>query len=176
MDYHTSIGGSGNIAAAREIQVGRFSPTVNVNLNLNLAGQGDLVILAPSFTFASPVFGGKVAHVDETGARRVPGVQQVVVLDDLVAVVGDHMWAAKKGLNALQIEWDDGQNAAVSSAQILDQIRAASERDGVVAKSVGDISKALSSNRLDATYHGGVLPNGDYVLVDEDGGVARVRS
>jgi isoquinoline 1-oxidoreductase subunit beta len=102
---------------------------------------------------ASPVFGGKVAHVDETGARRVPGVQQVVVLDDLVAVVGDHMWAAKKGLDALQIEWDDGQNAAVSSAQILDQIRAASERDGVVAKSVGDISKALSSNRLDATYH-----------------------
>jgi hypothetical protein len=61
VDYHTSIGGSGNIAAAKEIQVGRFSPTVNVNLNLNLAGQGDLVILAPSYTFASPVFGGQLA-------------------------------------------------------------------------------------------------------------------
>jgi hypothetical protein len=61
VDYHTSIAGSGNVAAAREIQVGRFSPTVNVNLNLNLAGQGDLVVLAPSYTFATPVFGGQLA-------------------------------------------------------------------------------------------------------------------
>jgi isoquinoline 1-oxidoreductase beta subunit len=102
---------------------------------------------------ASPVFGGKVAHVDEAAARAVPGVRQVVVLDDLVAVVGDHMWAAKKGLEALQIQWDDGQNAAVSSKQILEEISAASERDGVVAKSTGDIGKALSSNKIEATYH-----------------------
>jgi isoquinoline 1-oxidoreductase beta subunit len=102
---------------------------------------------------ASPVFGGKVAHIDEAGARDVPGVRQVVVLDDLVAVVGDHMWAAKKGLDALQIQWDDGQNAALTSEQIFDQIRAASDRDGVVAKSVGDIGKALSSNKIEATYH-----------------------
>ena len=89
----------------------------------------------------------------QSGARDVPGVRQVVVLDDLVAVVGDHMWAAKKGLDALQIQWDDGQNAAVSSEQIFEQIRAASERDGVVAKSVGDTAKALSSNKIEATYH-----------------------
>jgi isoquinoline 1-oxidoreductase beta subunit len=102
---------------------------------------------------ASPVFGGKVAHVDEAGARQVPGVRQVVVLDDLVAVVGDHMWAAKKGLDALRIEWDDGENAAVGSEQIFDQIRTASEREGVVAKSVGDIGKALGSSKIEATYH-----------------------
>jgi hypothetical protein len=59
--YHTSVGAFGEVAAAREIQVGRFSPTVNVNLNLRLAGQGDLVILAPSYTFATPVFGGQLA-------------------------------------------------------------------------------------------------------------------
>ena len=50
---------------------------------------------------ASPVFGGKVGHVDDSAAKTVPGVQQVVVLDDVVAVIGDHMWAAKKGLEAL---------------------------------------------------------------------------
>jgi isoquinoline 1-oxidoreductase subunit beta len=113
--------------------------------------------MPPGVKFAtlrgSPVLGGKVAHVDEAGARNVPGVRQVVVLDDLVAVVGDHMWTAKKGLDALQIQWDDGPNAAVSSEQIFEQIRAASDRDGVVAKSVGDISKALSSNKIEATYH-----------------------
>jgi hypothetical protein len=61
VDYYTSISGSGQVAAAKEIQVGRFSPTLNVNLNLHLAGQGDLVILAPSYTFASPVFGGQLS-------------------------------------------------------------------------------------------------------------------
>jgi hypothetical protein len=59
--YHTSVTGSGNVAAAREITVGRFSPMVNVNLNLNLAAQGDLALIAPSYTFATPVFGGQLA-------------------------------------------------------------------------------------------------------------------
>jgi len=59
--YHTSIAGSGAVAAAKEIQIGRFSPTVNVNLNLNLSGQADLVFLAPSYTFATPVLGGQLA-------------------------------------------------------------------------------------------------------------------
>jgi len=102
---------------------------------------------------ASPVFGGKVAHVEQAGVRDMPGVRQVVVLDDLVAVVGDHMWAAKKGLDALRITWDDGPNADVSSEQMFDEIRAASSRDGVVAKSSGDLSKAASAKRIEATYH-----------------------
>jgi hypothetical protein len=59
--YHTSIAASGNAAAAREIQVGRLSPTVNVNLNLNLKGQADFVVLSPSYTFATPVLGGQLA-------------------------------------------------------------------------------------------------------------------
>ena len=79
---------------------------------------------------ACPVFGGKVGHVDDSAAKAVPGVRQVVVLDDLVAVVGDHMWAAKKGLEALAITWDEGPNAHINSAQIWDDIKAASEKDG----------------------------------------------
>jgi hypothetical protein len=59
--YHTSVSASGAAAAAREFQVGRFSPTVNINLNLSLSGQADLVFLAPSYTFAQPVFGGQLA-------------------------------------------------------------------------------------------------------------------
>ncbi len=93
---------------------------------------------------ASPVFGGKVKHVDDSAAKAVPGVRQVVVLDDLVAVVGDHMWAAKKGLDALAITWDEGPHAQLSSAEIWADLRAASKRDGAVAKSVGDIAKGLS--------------------------------
>src|SRR3954449_3380406 len=40
--YHTSVNASGSAAASREFQVGRFSPTVNINLNLAVSGQADL--------------------------------------------------------------------------------------------------------------------------------------
>jgi isoquinoline 1-oxidoreductase beta subunit len=113
--------------------------------------------MLPDMKFATlrtcPVFGGKVAKVDDSAARKVPGVQKVVVLDDLVAVVGDHMWAAKKGLDALVIDWDEGPNARISSKDIWDDLRAASEKDGAVAKSRGDIAKGLATgDKLEASY------------------------
>jgi isoquinoline 1-oxidoreductase subunit beta len=102
---------------------------------------------------ASPVFGGKVAHVDDSKAKTIPGVRQVVVLDDLVAVVADHMWAAKKGLAALAITWNGGAYANLDSAQIWDDIRQASTQKGVVAKTAGDADKALGDgDRLNAAY------------------------
>ena len=48
---------------------------------------------------ACPVFGGKLASVDDSKAKAIKGVLQVVRLDDAVAVVADHMWAAKQGLS-----------------------------------------------------------------------------
>ena len=92
---------------------------------------------------ASPVLGGKVVRVDDHRAKAIPGVQQIVVLDDLVAVVGDHMWAAKSGLEALDVTWDDGPNAEVSSELIWSRLRKASLRDGAVAKEMGDVATAL---------------------------------
>jgi len=102
---------------------------------------------------ASPVFGGKVGHVDDAKAKAVPGVRQVVVLDDMVAVVGDHMWAAKKGLEALAITWNEGPGAATSSRDVWDDLRRASEQKGVVAKAAGDADKALGDgDKLEAAY------------------------
>ena len=104
-------------------------------------------------TFAhSPVFGGKVANVDDSQAKLLPGVRQVVVLDDMVAVVGDHMWAALQGLKALNITWDEGPNAGVNTAQVRERLVAASARKGVVAKSVGDAAKSLSRDAVEVTY------------------------
>ena len=105
--------------------------------------------MLPGMKFATlvqcPVFGGKVGKVDDSAAKKVAGVQKVVVLDDLVAVVGDHMWAAKKGLDALVITWNEGPNANLSSKDIWEDLRAASAKDGVVAKSTGDIAKGLAT-------------------------------
>ncbi|WP_035721513.1 xanthine dehydrogenase family protein molybdopterin-binding subunit [Bradyrhizobium sp. ARR65] len=113
--------------------------------------------MLPGMKFATvaacPVFGGKVGKVDDIAARKVPGVHKIVVLDDMVAVVGDHMWAAKKGLDALKIEWDEGPNARISTDDIWRDLRRASEKDGAVAKSVGDIGKGLASgDQLEASY------------------------
>jgi isoquinoline 1-oxidoreductase beta subunit len=100
-----------------------------------------------------PVFGGKVAHVDDSAAKKVPGVRKVVVLDDLVAVVGDHMYAAKKGLDALVVTWDNGPNAQLTSNDIWNDLRAASRKDGVIAKSIGDVDKGLTQgDRYDGEY------------------------
>ncbi|WP_199580673.1 xanthine dehydrogenase family protein molybdopterin-binding subunit [Bradyrhizobium sp. MOS003] len=100
-----------------------------------------------------PVFGGKVGKVDDSAAVKVAGVRKVVVLDDAVAVIGDHMWAAKKGLEALKIEWNEGANAAISTRDIWQNLRDASAKDGVVAKSTGDIAKALASgDKFEAAY------------------------
>ena len=104
-------------------------------------------VMPPGVKFAtlaaSPVLGGKVAHIDDRRAKAVPGVQQIVVLDDLVAVVGAHMWAAKCGLEALDIAWDDGPNGEVSSELIWSRLRKASLREGAVAKQLGDVAAAL---------------------------------
>jgi len=113
--------------------------------------------MLPGMKFATlaqcPVFGGKVAHVDDSAAKAVSGVRQVVVLDDLVAVVGDHFWAAKTGLDALAVTWDEGVNAKVSSDNIWDDLRAASRKNGVVAKSVGDVDKGLTEGeKFEADY------------------------
>jgi isoquinoline 1-oxidoreductase beta subunit len=100
-----------------------------------------------------PVFGGKVGKVDDSAATKVAGVRKVVVLDDAVAVIGDHMWAAKKGLEALKIEWNEGPNANISTKDIWDDLRKASAKDGAVAKSEGDIAKALANgDKFEAAY------------------------
>ncbi len=113
--------------------------------------------MLPGMKFATvaacPVFGGKVGKVDDSAAKKVEGVRQVVVLDDMVAVVGDHMWAAKKGLEALKIDWNEGPNAKLSSADIWAHLRAASEKDGAVARSEGDIAKGLASGeKFEASF------------------------
>jgi hypothetical protein len=59
--YHTSVSASGNAAIAREVTIGRFSPTVKVDANVNVHANVDLVLLNPNYVFATPVLGGQLA-------------------------------------------------------------------------------------------------------------------
>ena len=103
---------------------------------------------------ASPVLGGKVAGLDEAKAMAIPGVRQIVNLGDVVAVVADHMWAAKQGLAALAIRWDDGPNAGVSTADVVQGLDTASQQPGAVARTQGDAAAALAgaTKKIDTVY------------------------
>ncbi|UPK30475.1 transporter [Bradyrhizobium sp. 195] len=59
--YHTTVSAFGAAAASREIQIGRFPAAVNLSLDLRLNAQADLVLLNPTYTFATPVLGGQLA-------------------------------------------------------------------------------------------------------------------
>jgi isoquinoline 1-oxidoreductase beta subunit len=102
----------------------------------------------------SPVLGGKAKTVDEKAALAVKGVRQVVNLDEAVAVVADHTGAAKKGLEAAAITWNDGPNGKVSTADIVKQLEEESKRPGAVARNDGDAKRALAdaAQRVDAIY------------------------
>jgi isoquinoline 1-oxidoreductase beta subunit len=103
---------------------------------------------------ASPTFGGKLMSVDEVKARAVRGVTQVVRLDDAVAIVAAHTFAAKQGLAAAAPQWDAGPNAKLSTAEIVDQLARASEKPGAVARHDGDAAAAIASaaRKIDAIY------------------------
>ena len=102
----------------------------------------------------SPVFGGRLKSVDDTAAKAVKGVRQIVRLDDAVAVVADHMGAAKKGLEALKIEWDDGPHAGLSSEMVGRELEQATLGSGAVAQNIGDADKAMAeaATKVEATY------------------------
>ncbi|CAN7172513.1 xanthine dehydrogenase family protein molybdopterin-binding subunit [Variovorax paradoxus] len=105
---------------------------------------------------ASPASGGKLVSVDDRAALALPGVRQVVRIDNAVAVIGDHSWAAKQGLAALKVVWDDGPAASMSTAGIRKKLEdGLARQDGAVARAQGDADAALrgAAKRLTAIYH-----------------------
>jgi isoquinoline 1-oxidoreductase subunit beta len=103
---------------------------------------------------ACPVPGGRLSSVDPSPALQVKGVRQVVRIDDAIAVVADHTWAALKGLRALSPQWDEGANRSISTADLVAAADAALTRQGLVALKVGDVAKAdsVAARRFEATY------------------------
>ena len=125
----------------------------------------------------SPVFGGRVKSVNDAAAKAVKGVRQIVRLDDAVAVVADHMGAAKKGLAALEIEWDDGPHGKLNTQEIVSELEKATLNSGAVAQNIGDVGKAMASAvaKVEATYevpflaHATMEPMNCTVHVRKDG-------
>jgi isoquinoline 1-oxidoreductase beta subunit len=99
-------------------------------------------------------YGGTVAGYDDQAALAVPGVRQVVQIDSGVAVVADGYWQATQGRNALDVTWDRGNMAGMSSEAISKKFRTLAGRSGVVARDEGNAGLALrrSAKRIEAEY------------------------
>jgi isoquinoline 1-oxidoreductase subunit beta len=103
----------------------------------------------PGMVYASleqcPVIGGKVKSFDAAKAKSMPGVIDVVQINDGVAVVANSYWRAKTAREALKIEWDEGAGAALSSDSMMAGIRAASGTGKVlpIGKPVGNVADAM---------------------------------
>lgn len=104
---------------------------------------------------ASPVFGGRVGAVDDAATRAIPGVLDVLVFEDFVAVVAETWWPARQGIRALTITWDDGDHAQLDSDTISERLHAGLD-DGVKANRGhchGKATKRLKDGAdLEVTY------------------------
>lgn len=103
-----------------------------------------------------PVFGGTIRNVDDTATLGKPGVKRVVrVGESAVAVVADTWWHAKRGFEALKIDWDFGANAGATSAAFAETLKAGLEADDAfVGQAVGDARAAIAAapRRIEAVY------------------------
>ncbi len=161
--------------------IGTPAKRVDTPSKVNGSAKFGIDTLLPGLKFAavaaSPVFGGKLKSVDDAKAMAIKGVRQIVKLDDVVAVIADHNGAARKGLDALQITWDDGPNAHFSSADLIAQMQQAAGTDAVVAVKEGDVAQALgaAARKIEAVYqhpflaHAALEPMNCTVEVRADG-------
>ena len=105
---------------------------------------------------ACPVFGGKVKSFNAAAVTTMPGVKRVLAVgDDAVAVVADTWWRAKKAVDALPIEWDEGPNGKIQQADIQAMLKAGLDAEqAAVGNSNGDAKAALAGavRKVEAVY------------------------
>jgi isoquinoline 1-oxidoreductase beta subunit len=107
-----------------------------------------------------PVFGGSVRSFDPAPALEVEGVEEVVEIGSGVAVVARGYWAATRGREALDVEFDHGPGAGLDTAAVRERLARAAAQGGDVAREEGDVEAALAGARneggdtrlVEATY------------------------
>jgi isoquinoline 1-oxidoreductase beta subunit len=101
-----------------------------------------------------PVFGGKVKGFNGEKAKLIPGVRDIVQIESGIAVVADNFWSAHKGRNALEIAWDEGPLAGLSTAGMRKEYADLVKTPGTTAKKAGDPENAMNTaaKKLTAEY------------------------
>ncbi len=125
----------------------------------------------------APLYGAKVKSFDAAKAKAVPGVKDVVQIPSGVAVLAEHFWAAKRGRDALTVEWDTSKANTKGSADVAADLRALAGKAGVEVRKEGDGAKALAgaAKTVEAMYefpylaHASMEPLNCVVQLNKDG-------
>ena len=124
--------------APRKDSVAKTNGTAQFTQDVHLPGMLVAVVAHP------PRFGGQAKSVDASKARAVKGVVDVVTIPGGVAVLARDTWSAKKGRDALVVEWDDSAAFKLGSAEIFERYRALAQQPGLVARKEGNVDAAFA--------------------------------
>ncbi|HEY2020042.1 xanthine dehydrogenase family protein molybdopterin-binding subunit [Paraburkholderia sp.] len=138
--------------------IGHPLPRVDVPPKTDGTAQFTLDVTFPGMLVAllqrPPLFGATVKSFDASAAKAEPGVVSVVQVPGGVAVVAKGFWAAKRGRDALKVEWEDSKAEKRSSDAIMTEYRQLAEQAGASARKDGDATQALAgaAQKISATY------------------------
>ncbi|WP_456379376.1 molybdopterin cofactor-binding domain-containing protein [Thiolapillus sp.] len=142
-------------ARLKELQefviIGQSIPRTDVPEKINGKARFGIDIKLPEMLYATithcPVFGGSVRKVDASKAQKIKGVIDIFEIDEGIVVVATDTWTAFKGKDALEITWNPGKNATLSTDQIAGRLRKLSPEQGESTWQEGDPGIILSSGK-----------------------------
>lgn len=138
--------------------IGKTAPRLDARAKSNGTAQFALDVKLPGMLTAlvarPPLFGATVASIDAGAAKAIPGVVDVVQISSGVAVVGKNFWAARKGREALVVNWNFDKAEKRGSDQILAEYRELAKTPGLPARMEGNADATLSqaAKRIEATF------------------------
>jgi isoquinoline 1-oxidoreductase beta subunit len=150
--------------------VGKLMPVVDLDDLVTGRGMFGQDVKIPGMVYASveraPVFGSTVKSVDDSDARKVSGVSQILTIAPYtppygfqalggVAVIADNTWAAMQGRKRLKIEWTPSTHAGHDSAAYRKELEATVRQPGKVERNQGDVDKEFASGKkvIEAAYY-----------------------
>jgi isoquinoline 1-oxidoreductase beta subunit len=138
--------------------IGKTQPRLDTPSKVDGSAQFGIDVRLPGMLYAAlaqpPALGGAVKSFKGEKAQSMPGVRHVLQTSSGVAVIADSWWQAKQARDALEIEWDAGPNAKLSSATISAGLKSASTAKGKDVRVDGDAMGALRSlgRKVEQTY------------------------
>jgi isoquinoline 1-oxidoreductase beta subunit len=135
--------------------LGKSLPRLDVPEKVDGRAQFGMDVKLPGLLTARvvrcPVFGGTVASFNADKAKAIKGVTHVVQISGGIAVVAENYWAASQGAQALQVTWNEGALANLSSADINKKQAELAQQPGKVARNDGNAEAALDPRRSGPT-------------------------
>lgn len=134
--------------------VKRLDTTEKVNGKAVFGIDVKLPQMATAVVARAPIFGAKLKDFDDSRARSMPGVRQIVAVPSGVAVIADTFWQAKMARDALRVDWDEGAMRAFSTNQIMQQFRDQAKSPGKSVRREGDPDAAFAKaiQKVEAVY------------------------